>query len=84
MLARRKPWVSGIDQGILKEIPGRVAGEIKAVRDYLDHDVEEYMVPDRVLTKWGRLFDIVLPGDRKTCCFTSGNAFLMLNVSCAH
>ncbi|KAK0506399.1 S-adenosyl-L-methionine-dependent methyltransferase [Armillaria luteobubalina] len=82
LLARRKPWVSGMDQGVLKEIPGRVVGEVKTVRDYLDHGGEEYMVSDRVLTKWGRLFDIVLPGDRKTCCFTSGNAFLMLNNSC--
>ncbi|SJL05409.1 related to tRNA (cytosine(38)-C(5))-methyltransferase [Armillaria ostoyae] len=77
LLARRKPWVSEMDQGVLKEIPGRVAGEIKVVRDYLDHDGEEYMVPDRVLTKWGRLFDIVLPGDRKTCCFTSGYTHLV-------
>ncbi|KAK0456781.1 DNA methyltransferase ZMET4 [Armillaria borealis] len=77
LLARKEPWVSGMDRGFLKEIPGRVAGEIKAVRDYLDHDGEEYMVPDRVLTKWGRLFDIVLPGDRKTCCFTSGYTHLV-------
>ncbi|KAK0198144.1 S-adenosyl-L-methionine-dependent methyltransferase [Armillaria mellea] len=77
LLARREPWVSGVDEGVQKEIPGREAGEIQAVRDYLDHDGEEYMVPDRVLTKWGRLFDIVLPGDRKTCCFTSGYTHLV-------
>ncbi|KAK0478182.1 S-adenosyl-L-methionine-dependent methyltransferase [Armillaria novae-zelandiae] len=70
LLARRKPWVSGMDKGVLKEIPGQ---------DYLDHDGEEYMVPDRVLTKWGRLFDIVLPGDRKTCCFTSAGSILQMN-----
>ncbi|KZV64324.1 S-adenosyl-L-methionine-dependent methyltransferase [Peniophora sp. CONT] len=32
----------------------------------------EYAIPDRVLEKWGRLFDIVLPSARRTCCFTRG------------
>lgn len=31
-----------------------------------------HMVPDRVLEKWGRLFDIVLPKAKRTCCFTRG------------
>jgi tRNA (cytosine38-C5)-methyltransferase len=29
-------------------------------------------VPDRVLVKWGKLFDIVLPSSRRSCCFTRG------------
>ncbi|EIM91925.1 S-adenosyl-L-methionine-dependent methyltransferase [Stereum hirsutum FP-91666 SS1] len=29
-----------------------------------------HMVSDRVLGKWGRLFDVVLPEARRTCCFT--------------
>ncbi|KAI0089822.1 S-adenosyl-L-methionine-dependent methyltransferase [Irpex rosettiformis] len=33
---------------------------------------EEYKISDRVLEKWGRLFDIVLPSSRRTCCFTRG------------
>ncbi|KAF9255741.1 hypothetical protein L218DRAFT_306185 [Marasmius fiardii PR-910] len=31
-----------------------------------------HAVPGRVLRKWGRLFDIVLPSSRRTCCFTRG------------
>ncbi|KAK0444948.1 S-adenosyl-L-methionine-dependent methyltransferase [Desarmillaria tabescens] len=77
LLARKEPWVGEVNGVVLREIPGRVAGEIKAVRDYLDDDGEGYAIPDRVLTKWGRLFDIVLPGDRKTCCFTSGYTHLV-------
>jgi tRNA (cytosine38-C5)-methyltransferase len=29
-------------------------------------------IPDLVLEKWGRLFDIVLPSTKRTCCFTRG------------
>jgi tRNA (cytosine38-C5)-methyltransferase len=29
-------------------------------------------IPDRVLEKWGRLFDIVRPSSARTCCFTRG------------
>lgn len=32
----------------------------------------EYAIPDRVLDKWGRLFDVVLPTACRTCCFTRG------------
>lgn len=41
---------------------------------YIDPDTPfmEFRIPDRVLEKWGRLFDIVLPSDRRTCCFTRG------------
>ncbi|THU88196.1 S-adenosyl-L-methionine-dependent methyltransferase [Dendrothele bispora CBS 962.96] len=39
----------------------------------LDNDEPSpYGVPDKVLQKWGRLFDIVLPSSRRTCCFTRG------------
>lgn len=49
------------------------------IRHYLDQDVSEeaikpHAVPDHVLEKWGRLFDIVLPSARRTCCFTRGYA----------
>lgn len=43
--------------------------------DYLDDLGEgyaEYAVPDKVLEKWGRLFDIVKPSSDRTCCFTRG------------
>ena len=43
---------------------------------YLDELTEEeekvYGIPDRVLEKWGRLFDIVLPTSTRTCCFIRG------------
>ena len=43
---------------------------------YLDKDLHSdphpYAIPERVLEKWGRLFDIVLPSATRTCCFTRG------------
>ncbi len=43
---------------------------------YLDRLIDEeeklYAIPDRVLEKWGRLFDIVLPTSTRTCCFIRG------------
>jgi len=43
--------------------------------DYLDdlgQGYAEYAIPDKVLEKWGRLFDIVKPSSERTCCFTRG------------
>jgi len=31
-----------------------------------------FPIPEKVLIKWGRLFDIVKPSSRRTCCFTRG------------
>lgn len=47
---------------------------ISEVRRYLDTDqpTVEYRVPIRILEKWGRLFDIILPSARRSCCFTRG------------
>ncbi|KAF5382814.1 hypothetical protein D9757_007279 [Collybiopsis confluens] len=47
------------------------------IRHYLDSDLNDngphpHSVPDKVLEKWGRLFDIALPFDKRTCCFTRG------------
>lgn len=47
------------------------------IRRYLDRDIqtacsESLQIPDRVLERWGRLFDIVLPSSQRTCCFTRG------------
>ncbi|KAF8554552.1 S-adenosyl-L-methionine-dependent methyltransferase [Imleria badia] len=47
------------------------------LRQYIDLTMDEetfaqYRIPDRVLNKWGRLFDIVLPSGTRTCCFTRG------------
>ncbi|TFK38617.1 S-adenosyl-L-methionine-dependent methyltransferase [Crucibulum laeve] len=50
--------------------------EVRALQDYLDETQagasSPYTVSDKVLQKWGRLFDIVLPSSRRTCCFTRG------------
>lgn len=50
---------------------------IRQLHDFLDDTMSEEQerelaVPDRVLEKWGRLFDIVLPSQRRSCCFTRG------------
>lgn len=37
-----------------------------------DEESQGYRIPDHVLEKWGRNFDIVLPSSRRTCCFTRG------------
>lgn len=47
------------------------------LRQYLDLAMDketfaQFRIPDRVLNKWGRLFDIVLPSSTGTCCFTRG------------
>jgi tRNA (cytosine38-C5)-methyltransferase len=48
------------------------------MRSYLDEETVvadasvAHGIPDRVLSRWGRLFDIVLPSSQRTCCFTRG------------
>ena len=52
---------------------------VRPIREYLDNDCgstthteTQNAVPDRILLKWGRLFDIVTPRSRRSCCFTRG------------
>ncbi|KAI0641168.1 S-adenosyl-L-methionine-dependent methyltransferase [Trametes meyenii] len=56
-----------------EDAPGVAVAE---VRDYMDEDDHEeprpHAIPEKVLEKWGRLFDIVLPSGTRTCCFTRG------------
>jgi tRNA (cytosine38-C5)-methyltransferase len=74
--------------GILRHIPGHgtdwaddrgqseVTPGARTVRDYLDQkgsSLNDCTIPPRVLEKWGRLFDIVLPASHRTCCFTRGS-----------
>ncbi|KAI9567003.1 S-adenosyl-L-methionine-dependent methyltransferase [Boletus coccyginus] len=47
------------------------------LKQYIDLTMDEetsaqFRIPDRVLNKWGRLFDIVVPSGTRTCCFTRG------------
>ncbi|KAJ7051217.1 S-adenosyl-L-methionine-dependent methyltransferase [Mycena amicta] len=61
-LAQNQPWIDVRSEGATSEI-----------KDYLDQETDEgCAIPDKVLNKWGRLFDIVLPSSRRTCCFTRG------------
>ncbi|KAG1845114.1 S-adenosyl-L-methionine-dependent methyltransferase [Suillus subalutaceus] len=63
---------------IHETIPGTALDvPVHSLREYLDPAHEDgiflrHSIPDRVLSKWGRLFDIVLPSGRRTCCFTRG------------
>ncbi|KAI0668700.1 S-adenosyl-L-methionine-dependent methyltransferase [Trametes maxima] len=70
---RGTDWVDTRAQAEDEEAPG-VA--VAAVRDYMDEDDHEephpHAIPEKVLEKWGRLFDIVLPSATRTCCFTRG------------
>jgi tRNA (cytosine38-C5)-methyltransferase len=51
-------------------------GSSATIRDFMpDNELPTTSPPyitDRVLEKWGRLFDIVLPSSTRTCCFTRG------------
>jgi len=56
-----------------------VENNVRPLRDYLDRTDNQlaYPVPERVLMKWGRLFDIVLPSAMRSCCFTRGQFGLL-------
>ncbi|GLB36634.1 putative thiolase family protein [Lyophyllum shimeji] len=75
------PWIDRRSQQLpsesvrvgatVSEQPGRHVGL------YLDEPSDEgtlhlTAIPDKVLEKWGKLFDIVLPSSGRTCCFTRG------------
>lgn len=63
-----EPWVDEREQEDLS---------VRELRDYLDEYTDTdsefpYGIPSKTLMKWGRLFDIVTPSSRRTCCFTRG------------
>ncbi|KAL0060369.1 hypothetical protein AAF712_012820 [Marasmius tenuissimus] len=83
LLARRTTPFPFPNQEVQRCIPGLEEPEVPEIRNYLDADSKgsnegqsepwhPHAIPDRVLKKWGRLFDIVLPSSRRTCCFTRG------------
>ncbi|CDO74796.1 hypothetical protein BN946_scf185001.g44 [Trametes cinnabarina] len=49
---------------------------VSAIHEYLDKDCPDdphpHAIPDKIMERWGRLFDIVLPSSKRTCCFTRG------------
>ncbi|KAF8213811.1 S-adenosyl-L-methionine-dependent methyltransferase [Mycena galopus ATCC 62051] len=63
-----KSWV---DSRLFELNPNE--NSVDEIREYLDPKPVGYRIPDKkILCKWGRLFDIVLPSSRRTCCFTRG------------
>ncbi|TFY51640.1 hypothetical protein EVG20_g10910 [Dentipellis fragilis] len=69
---RGMPWV---DPRMGARTEG-VETPVDSVREYLDagdgwaDGVYVHAVSDKILGKWGRLFDIVLPSAQRMCCFT--------------
>lgn len=54
--------------------------EVLPLCHYLDDEQSvpaSFKVPDKVLARWGVVFDIVLPSSRRTCCFTRGYTHLI-------
>ncbi|KAJ7725527.1 S-adenosyl-L-methionine-dependent methyltransferase [Mycena maculata] len=67
-----------IDRRLLDPENNSADEDVHEIRDYLDlESAGESTIPDKVLRKWGRLFDIVLPSSRRTCCFTRGYTHLV-------
>jgi len=56
---------------------GLLALHIRQYLDEPDNAGTTSGIPDKVLEKWGTLFDIVLPSSRRTCCFTRGYSQLV-------
>lgn len=92
LLAKLSPLhFSGVHEShfdrVHETIPGTALDiPVHSLHEYLDPAHEDgnslrHNIPDRVLSKWGRLFDIVLPSGQRTCCFTRGLFTLALTVS---
>ena len=79
MLARRGGSHFPLEDKVWRNIPDRgEEAQAVAIKEYLDADVDEASrVPDKVLRKWGRLFDIVKPSSQRSCCFTRGYRHLV-------
>ncbi|XP_006813977.1 tRNA (cytosine(38)-C(5))-methyltransferase-like [Saccoglossus kowalevskii] len=46
---------------------------IRCVREFLEGDVQDitdYLIPDKILFRFGKVMDIVKPDCRRSCCFT--------------
>jgi hypothetical protein len=68
-----------------RSLDDRDANSVVELSRYLDADVSTvnshlYAVPDQVLRKWGKLFDIVLPSSRRSCCFTRGSIYFRWSI----
>lgn len=86
LLAKKDPlkFPSAVEGRVWRHIPGKgkdwvdlrsleQSEGVESLSHYLDEDgADDVPIPDRVLQKWGRLFDIVSPSSRRSCCFTRG------------
>ena len=68
-------WIGSRDKGVETETHNTLTRYL-CIRDKSAPD--QYLVPDRILVKWGRLFDIVKPSSSRTCCFTRGKPFCLV------
>jgi tRNA (cytosine38-C5)-methyltransferase len=75
----KTPW---LDPRTSESVDDDTGAEIRLYLDKDEDIKEDLTIPSRVLEKWGRLFDVVLPSSRRSCCFTRGK-LLLLNVRCA-
>ncbi|KAI8388852.1 S-adenosyl-L-methionine-dependent methyltransferase [Radiomyces spectabilis] len=59
---------------IEKELADKIASSIEPVSNYLVKvdNLDQFLVPDKVLSKNGHVFDIIKPNSRRSCCFTKG------------
>ncbi|KAF5361668.1 hypothetical protein D9758_007323 [Tetrapyrgos nigripes] len=78
-----RPWVDPrliSPDGVAENEHETSLEAIHSLQQYLDPNLDDahgslpspYAIPDKVLEKWGRLFDIVLPSSKRSCCFTRG------------
>ena len=74
LLARKQPFPDQLsNKEILTAIPD-VSSELPTppISIYLEDKPEEFDLPDKFLSKWGWVLDIVTPECRRSCCFTKG------------
>ena len=81
----QRNWVDyRLHQATPEEVHDISDHSIRPLKEYLDYDQgasDSHQIPDKILLKYGRLFDIVLPISNRTCCFTRGwSAFPISNV----
>jgi tRNA (cytosine38-C5)-methyltransferase len=85
LLAKLSPLrFYGFDESDFDRVHDKIPGAqldipVHPLREYLDDALPNeiflrHKIPDRVLSKWGRLFDIALPSAQRTCCFTRGQS----------
>ncbi|KAG9058172.1 hypothetical protein FS842_000926 [Serendipita sp. 407] len=79
LVARTAPFLSAGDGGtVLYHIPSNPEEPPCSISKYLDRQVDPGTeIPDRILERWGQLFDIVLPSSTTSCCFTRGYTHLI-------